>query len=176
MSKNQDDGMDLASSGESAGSGSAGAATGVAGLYEEIVPLRAVSMEKGKPVGVELNFGGSTRRKGEDEKRRPFDRRPIRLCFGEPRLWEMGVGFVVVVVGTESERFLRLRLETEGELKGVVKPEDLGMVSTRLNVEGLTGVPLKPLTFLDGEAMVFGSTFSESKSSAYVLNVSNRRF
>lgn len=152
----------------------AGGATGVAGLYEEIVPLRAASMEKGRPVGVELKDGGSTRRKGEDEKRRPLDRRPTRLCLGEPRLWEMGVGFVVA--GTESERFVRLRLETEGELKGVVKPEDLGLASTRLNEEGLTGVPLKPFAFLDGDATMLGSTFSESSSSVYGHDVSNRRF
>lgn len=131
-------------------------------------------MENGKPVGVELNLGGSTRRKGEDEKRRPFDKRPTRLCFGEPRLWEMGVGFVVA--GTDRERFLRLRLETEGGLKGVVNPEALGKASTRLKVEDLTGVPLKPFAFLDGEARVLGSTFSASKSSEYGLDVSNLRF
>lgn len=165
--------MDFASREARTGSGSVGDATGVAGLYEEIVPDRAASMENGRPVGVELKDGGSTRRKGEDEKRRPFERRPTRLCFGEPRLWEMGVGFVVV--GTESETFLRLRLETEGELKGVVKPEDLGMASPRLNVDDLTGAPSKPFAFLDGEATMLGSTFSESKSSVYGL-VSNRRF
>jgi hypothetical protein len=138
------------------------------------VPLRAASMEKGRPPVVELKEGGSTRRNGEDENRRPLERRPTRLCFGEPRLCEMGVA--LVVAGTESERFFRLRLETEGELKGVVKTEALGAASMRLNVEVLTGVPSKPLAFLDGEVRMLGSTFSESKSSVYGLEDANRRF
>lgn len=166
--------MEFVSRDERVGSGSAAAGAGVAGLYEETVPLRAASMEKGRPVGAELKEGGSMRRKGEEEKRRPLERRPTLLCFGEPRLWEIGVAFVVA--GTERERVLRFELEAGVDLKGVVKPEVRGMASTRLNAELLTGVPSKLFAFLDGEATMLGSTFSESKSSAYGLEVSNRRF
>lgn len=82
----------------------------------------------------------------------------------------------MVVVGTERERFFRLRLETEGEFKGVLKPEALGIASTRLKTGVFTGVPSKPLAFLDGEERMLGSIFSESNSSVYGLDAANRRF
>jgi len=59
-------------------------------------------MVKGSEDGL-LLLGGSMRRYGEESRRLAF-RRPTRLCFGEPRLWLMGVVFVVV--GTETERAL----------------------------------------------------------------------
>ena len=120
------------------------------------MPLRAASMLKGRDVETlpALKEGGSTRRKGEELARRPLERRPIRLCLGEPRLWEMGVMFEVV--GTESERALRFMAGEAGA--GVVKRLNIGF-------DALSGVPSKPFAFFEGEASMFGSTFSESKSS-----------
>jgi len=135
------------------------------------VPERAASMVKGRE-GVEgLKRGGSMRRKGLEEKRRLLvERRPTRLCFGEPRLWVMGVVFVLM--GTETERDLGLGLmlpvqalpeTTKGELAGVVV--SFG-ASTRVNLETLLGVPSMALLFLDGEKRMFGSMFSVSRSSS----------
>jgi len=141
------------------------------GLYEDIVPERAASMVKGREGLEGLKRGGSTRRKGLEEKRRLLlERRPTRLCLGEPRLWEMGV--VVVLVGTETERDLVLSLMLpvlalpevkKGELAGVVVDFD---ASTRVNLEALLGVPSMALLFLDGEKSMFGSIFSVSNSSS----------
>jgi hypothetical protein len=129
---------------------------GEAGLYEEIVPLRAASMLKGieEVALLALKVGGSTRRKGDELARRPLDRRPTRLCFGEPRLCEMGVRFVEV--GTESDKALRL---IAGDVAaGVVNRLNIGFAD-------LKGVPSEPFVFFDGEARMLGSTFSESNSS-----------
>lgn len=101
-----------------------------------------------------LNDGGSTRRKGDELARRPFDSRPIRLCLGEPRLWEIGV--MLLDVGTDNERAWRLM--AADVVAGVVKRLNIGF-------EALSGVPSVPLAFFDGERKMFGSTFSESKSS-----------
>jgi hypothetical protein len=57
--------------------------SGTAGVYDETVPLRAASIEKGR-VLPEV-FSGSMRRKGVEE-RRLLDSKLIRLCLGEPRL------------------------------------------------------------------------------------------
>src|SRR2546430_2208404 len=98
------------------------------------------------------------------------ERRPTRLCLGEPRLCEMGV--VVVLVGTETERGLGLGLMLpvlalpvvrNGEFAGVVVGFD---ASTRANLEALLGVPSMALLFLDGEKNMFGSMFSVSNSSS----------
>lgn len=75
-------------------------------------------MENGRPLPA-LNDGGSTRRNGEDELRRCLDRIPIRLCFGEPRLSEIGV--LLVIVGTERDSCLRFRLVLIGVFVGVLK-------------------------------------------------------
>jgi len=83
-------------------------------------------MEKGKPGLLWENDGGSTRLNGELEARR-LERRPMRLCFGDPRLRAMGVELVVLGLG---ERALRTEgiddcgVETEGlALNGHVTSE-----------------------------------------------------
>ena len=75
------------------------------GVYEEIVPLKAASIEKGRALDcpdVLPKLGGSIRRNGESDVRDFFDSRPTRLCFGEPRLLEM-----LPVVGGEVAESLR---------------------------------------------------------------------
>jgi hypothetical protein len=80
-----------------------------------MLPLSAASMEKGRPgLLLEVKDGGSTRLKGELEARR-LERRPMRLCLGEPRLRLMGVE--LVVLGFGEERALR----TEGMAGGVLR-------------------------------------------------------
>lgn len=122
--------------------------------------------------------GGSTRRKGEDEKRRLL-RRPTRLCFGDPRLWAMGVLFAVF--GTESERVLGLGFvapvlallkPSNGEMTGVAV--FLG-ASTRVNLNAFVGVPSTALPFFEGEKRMFGSMFSVSRSSSNG-SIDRRRF
>lgn len=101
-----------------------------------------------------LNLGGSTHRKGDELARRPLESRPTRLCLGEPRLREIGVN--VVVVGTDSDRALRL---IAGDCTaGVVNKLNIGFAD-------LNGVPSEPLDFFEGDMSIFGSTFSESNSS-----------
>lgn len=68
-------------------------------------------MEKGNAGLLWGNEGGSTRLNGELEARR-LERRPIRLCLGDPRLWLIGVE--LVVFGEESA------LRTEGSEDGAV--------------------------------------------------------
>lgn len=121
-----------------------------------MVPLRAASMLNGSAALdlAALKDGGSTRRKGEELARRPLERRPMRLCLGEPRLCEMGV--MLDDVGTESERALWLMADDAGA--GVVMRLNIGFAVLR-------GVPSKPLAFFEGDARILGSTFSESKSS-----------
>lgn len=151
MAKNQDLGIAFVSFGAREGSATAGFGVG---LYEEMVPLRAASMEKGRaPAPLVLNDGGSTRRKGEELARRPLESKPTRLCLGEPRLRE--IEEILLVVGTDRDRAFRLMT---GELTGV---------ETRLKCcfVDFMGVPSKALAFLDGEARMFGSTFSLSNSS-----------
>lgn len=76
-------------------------------------------MEKGSPGLLWEKVGGSTRLKGEPVVRR-LERRPIRLCLGEPRLRLMGVEFVVL--GRGDERAFR----TEGiEGEAVTDESDL---------------------------------------------------
>lgn len=118
-------------------------------------------MEKGSPT---CEDGGSMRRNGLEEARRPLDRRPIRLCLGDPREAEMGV--VVVVLGTESETGLR------GERSGRLDEDGLNL-SCNMNLEGLTGVPSIFLLRLEGELRTDGSIFSAS-SSGSSNNVADR--
>lgn len=134
------------------------------------MPEMAASMVKGSDGVEKLKLGGSTRRKGLEEKRRLLESRPTRLCLGEPRLWAMGV--VVVLVGTETERGLSLGLMLlvlalpvvrKGALAGVMV--SFG-VSTGTNLKTLLGVPSIALLFLDGEKRMFGSMFSVSNSSS----------
>lgn len=116
-----------------------------------------------------VDEGGSARRNGEDEKRR-LERRPTRLCLGEPRLREMGVLFVVF--GTESESVFGLGLVAPVlTLERPSKGENLGVAvylgaSMRANLDAFTGVPSTALPFLEGEKRIFGSMFSVSKSSS----------
>jgi hypothetical protein len=134
----------------------AGLGAGDAGLYDEIVPLRAASIlnESVAVAFSALNLGGSTRRKGEELARRPLERRPTRLCLGEPRLREIGVK--VVVVGTDSDRALRV---IAGDCAtGVVNKLNIGFAD-------LNGVPSEPLDFFEGDMRILGFTFSESNSS-----------
>ena len=136
----------------------------VQGLYEDIVPERAASMEKGRKGVDGLKRVGSTRRKGPEEQRRLLvERSPMRLCLGEPRLWAMGV--VVVLVGTETERSLGFGLILPVlALPAVGKWKLTGVVVQ--DFDASTGVPSMALLFLDGEKRMFGSMFSESNSSS----------
>ena len=101
--------------------------------------------------------GGSTRRKGDEEARRPLDSKPTRLCFGEPRLREMGV--MLLVVGTDRDKAFRFMAETAGVLAGVV-------IKLKCCFVEFMGVPSKPLAFLEGDPRMLGSMFSVSKLSA----------
>lgn len=122
-----------------------------------MVPLRAASMEKGSAgLLCAEKEGGSMRRKGELEARR-LERAPMRLCFGEPRLWLMGVE--VVVFG--EERALR----TDGmEGEAVSGSLVLSGEGTMANFDGLEN-PSVVFGFLVGELTLEGSTFSASSSS-----------
>lgn len=118
-------------------------------------------MENGRPpMGVEKD-GGLMRRNGLDEARRPFDKRPTRLCFGEPRLALMGV--VVVVVGTDSDTGFLVEIA-----------DFIGDVGFRMNLEGLIGVPSKFFDRFEGELKMAGSTFSESSDSSKVVTERRR--
>ena len=112
-------------------------------------------MEKGRPLEVEEKDGGSIRRKGEEEARRFLERRPIRLCFGEPRLAEIGV--VVVVVGTERESGLFTGNDTELSEEFVFEDSVV-----RMNL-GLAGMASKFFERLEGELKITGSMFSPSE-------------
>jgi hypothetical protein len=101
------------------------------------------------------------RRNGDEEKRRCFERRPTRLCLGEPRLCEIGVLFVGA--GTDNESCLRLIDAVFGVFAGVLN-DCCGMASTRENFEDLCRVPSDALDRLDCRTL--GSTFSASNSSA----------
>lgn len=136
------------------------------------MPERAASMLNGR-VGVEEpGAGASARRNGDDEERRlVLERRPMRLCLGEPRLWAMGVLFVVF--GTVRDRLLgfglaapvlALPMPSKGEYFGVAVC--LGAASMRLNFDDFTGVPSTALPFFDGEKRMFGSMFSVSRSES----------
>lgn len=160
MSKNQD--LGIASSSVGTASGTTGAAFG---LYVEMVPLSAASMENGRAgLLLRVNAGGSTRRKGELEVRR-FERRPTRLCLGEPRLRLIGVE--LVVLGEDKA------LRTEGIDDGVVTVrseeniEGLDLVEADVvqrNAEGFAR-PSAVFERLVGELKMAGSMFSESYSS-----------
>lgn len=120
-------------------------------------------MENGRPQSLEKSCaGGSTRRKGLDEARRPLDRRPTRLCLGDPRLALMGV--VLVVVGTERDN---------GFLAGGA--DFAGETGLRMNRDALAGVPSMFFDRFDGELNSDGSMFSESSDSSKVV-VDKRRF
>ena len=83
----------------------------------------------------------------------------MRLCFGEPRLWEIGVEAAVL----GEERALRTD-GTEGEsVRGSARFAGAGDVCSE-NREGFAN-PSKILDFLVGELKIAGSTFSESSSS-----------
>jgi hypothetical protein len=132
-----------------------------------MVPLRAASIEKGKP---ELPLtmerekdGGSMRRNGEEDARR-LERSPTRLCLGEPRDEAIGVELVVDgedralrTEGTEGVRILRV----DGS---EARPVRADWVVLRMNCEGLAR-PLVVLDRLVGELKMDGSMFSESCSS-----------
>lgn len=98
------------------------------------------------------------RRKGLEEARRPLDRRPIRLCFGDPRDAEIGV--VVVVFGTDTDIGLR------GERIGRLEDADGLSLSCKMNLEGLIGVPSMFLVRLEGELRTDGSIFSASSNGS----------
>lgn len=136
-------------------------------MYEEMVPLRAASMENGSAgLLLRVKEGGSTRRKGELDVRR-LDRRPTRLCLGEPRLRLMGVG--EVVFGEDNA------LRTEGIGTGVeeIRPEEILEIlvladwdtGVSMNWEGFDS-PSLVLERLAGELKTEGSMFSELKSSS----------
>lgn len=136
------------------------------GVYEGMVPLRAASMENGSAgLLLRVKEGGSTRRKGELDVRR-LDRRPTRLCLGEPRLRLMGVE--EVVFGEDNA------LRTEGISAGVeeIPEEMLEMLvladwdtEVIMNWEGFDS-PSLVLERLVGELKTEGSIFSELKSSS----------
>lgn len=114
-------------------------------------------MENGSAGLLWEKAGGSTRLKGELDVRR-LERRPMRLCFGDPRLRLMGVELLVF----GDERAFR----TEG-IAGEEETEDgLGLDGEVMseNLEGLDN-PSTVLDFLVGELKMEGSTFSESSSS-----------
>lgn len=94
------------------------------------------------------------RRNGEVEARR-LARAPTRLCFGEPRVWLMGVDLAVL----GEERVLRL------EGTGVAAGDLAGGGVARANLDGFWKAPTV-FGFLLGEvAQSAGSTFSASTSS-----------
>jgi hypothetical protein len=115
-------------------------------------------MENGKPGLLWENDGGSTRLNGEPVARR-LERRPIRLCLGEPRLRLIGVELVVLGRGEESA------FRTEGiEGDAVTDGADLDGDVKRENWTGFEyASPV--LDFLVGELKTEGFTFSESSSS-----------
>jgi hypothetical protein len=135
-------------------------------VYEEMVPLRAASMENGSAgLLLRVKEGGSTRRKGELDVRR-LDRRPTRLCLGEPRLRLMGVE---VVFGEDNA----LRTEGIGTSVEEIRPEEmLEMLvlagwdtGLSMNWEGFDS-PSLVLERLVGELKTEGSIFSELKPSS----------
>jgi hypothetical protein len=65
------------------------------------------------------------------------------------------MGVILLVVGTERERVLRVMAGVE--VVGV-------LIRLNMGLEVLSGVPSKPLAFFEGEARILGSMFSESKS------------
>lgn len=118
--------------------------------------MRAASIENGKAGLLWGNEGGSTRLNGELEARR-LERRPIRLCLGEPRLWLIGVE--VLVFG--EERALRTEgIEGEAVLAGIGLDGEVN----RENCDGFDS-PSNVLDFFVGELKIDGSAFSESSSS-----------
>lgn len=116
-------------------------------------------MEKGS-AGVVWgeNEGGSTRRKGEVEARR-LESTPMRLCFGEPRLWAIGVEAAVF----GDERALRMDGMAGEAVRGSALLTGAGEVKSE-NLEGFEN-PSDIFDFLVGELKREGSTFSESSSS-----------
>lgn len=127
-----------------------------------MLPLSAASMENGREglLWVEKD-GGSTRRKGELEARR-LDKRPTRLCLGEPRLWWMGVDLVVF----GEERAFR----TEGA-DGLAARVGLVLFTDEVlsaNFAGLTYPASLIFDFLVGELKRAGSTFSASTESSKI--------
>jgi hypothetical protein len=123
-----------------------------------MVPLSAASMEKGS-AGLCEKEGGSTRRNGEVEARR-LEMAWMRLFFGEPRLWLMGVDLAVL----GEERDLRMDgTEVAGE--AVSETLDLAGEATMENLAGFTKPWLLVRDFLVGELKADGSAFSQSSSS-----------
>lgn len=102
--------------------------------------------------------GGSTRRKGELEARR-LERTPMRLCFGDPRLWAIGVEAVVF----GDERALRTDGMDGEAVRGSLA--DLSGDGMSENFDGLEN-PSVVFDFLVGELKMEGSTFSASLSSS----------
>ena len=140
------------------------------GVYEDIVPLRAASMEKGSAAAEPEDLpkaGGSTRLNGvplPDD--RFLESSPTRLCFGDPRLLLMLLVFkdavkVFFLCPTGDKRPVRRGAGAEygaGLLSSVA--------SARKNWEGLTGVLSTPFDRFWGENGVVGARFSVSGSSA----------
>jgi len=124
-----------------------------------MVPLRAASMENGSPGLLWENNGGSTRLNGEPVLRR-LERRPIRLCLGEPRLRLIGVE--LVVLGRCDESAFR----TEA-IEGEVFTDGTDLDEGDVKMENWTGFEYASpvLDFLVGELKIDGSTFSASSSS-----------
>ena len=116
-------------------------------------------MENGSPGLLWANDGGSTRLNGEPVLRR-LERRPIRLCLGEPRLRLIGVE--LVVLGRCDESAFR----TEGiEGEAVTDGTDLDVGDVKMENWAGFEYASPVLDFLVGELKIEGSTFSASSSS-----------
>jgi hypothetical protein len=116
-------------------------------------------MENGSPGLLWENNGGSTRLNGEPVLRR-LERRPIRLCLGEPRLRLIGVE--LVVLGRCDESAFR----TEG-IEGEVFTDGTDLDEGDVKMENWTGFEYASpvFDFLVGELKMDGSMFSASSSS-----------
>ena len=116
--------------------------------------------------GARIKVGGSTRRKGEDDVRR-FERRPTRLCLGDPRLWLIGVA--LVVAGRDTDRVEFLRFSDSVGIEVNIDKLGLGLegaASVRMKLDAFRGVPSLFFERLVGELKIEGSTFSESNPSS----------
>jgi len=121
-------------------------------------------MEKGK-AGLLLRAkdGGSIRLKGELDGRR-LESRPIRLCFGEPRLVVM-LGVEAAVFGVDVSALRTEGKHGDDEMTRLGFAGDCGVARRRKLKCGLEGASVV-LERLVGELKTAGSRFSESSSSS----------
>lgn len=125
---------------------------GVEGVYEEMVPLSAASIEKGR--ADDGLFNGSMRRKGVLIRRLDDNKLTRLFCGRHPRKSIVGVD--VTDAGKELEKLI---CEDGFSFEGAV------LLTSRTNLFILIGVPSIFLERLMGDMAKFGSTFSLSKSS-----------